>query len=173
MRLHNVVEGYITFKRKLGVRLCSEAGVLRAFCRSVGETEVADIKAGAVLAFIAGKGPVTRSWKQRASVLRSFYRYAISRGLCTNSPLPTNAPKFPPPRTPHIYSTDELNRLLEATVRLQTPRAPLRAFSYRMLCSFSTVPACGSVKHYHSRCAMSICSIACSPFGILSSSRLA
>ncbi len=133
MRLHNVVEGYITFKRKLGVRLCSEAGVLRAFCRSVGETEVADIKAGAVLAFIAGKGPVTRSWKQRASVLRSFYRYAISRGLCTNSPLPTNAPKFPPPRTPHIYSTDELNRLLEATVRLQTPRAPLRAFSYRML----------------------------------------
>jgi integrase len=36
-------------------------------------------------------------------------------------------------RTPHIYSTDELKRLLEATEMLDTPRAPLRALGYRTL----------------------------------------
>jgi hypothetical protein len=35
MRLHELVETYLTFKRALGMRLCSEAGVLRAFCRAI------------------------------------------------------------------------------------------------------------------------------------------
>ena len=35
MRLHEVVEAYIAFKRALGVHLESEARVLRAFCRSL------------------------------------------------------------------------------------------------------------------------------------------
>lgn len=65
MRLHDLVETYITFKRALGMRLCSEAGVLRAFCRAMGKIEVADVKPEAVLAFIAGNGPVTASWKQK------------------------------------------------------------------------------------------------------------
>jgi hypothetical protein len=40
MTLHEVVEAYIAFKRALGARLDSEARVLRAFCRSVGETDM-------------------------------------------------------------------------------------------------------------------------------------
>jgi site-specific recombinase XerD len=133
MRLHEVVEAYIAFKRALGVRLESEARVLRAFSRSVGDTVVEEVKRAAVLAFIAGTGPVTRSWKQKASVLRSFYRYAVGRGHATSAPLPAAIPKFPPMRTPHIYSTDELKRLLAATEMLDTPRAPLRALAYRTL----------------------------------------
>src|SRR5438034_8154399 len=42
-------------------------------------------------------------------------------------------PKFPPMRMPHIYSTDELKRLLAATEILDTPKAPLRALAYRTL----------------------------------------
>ena len=133
MRLHEVVEAYITFKRALGVRLESEARVLRAFCRSMGNIDVGDVKSAAVLDFIAGAGPVTRTWKQKASVLRSFYRYAAGRGHATSMPLPTVMPKFPSIRAPHIYSTDELRRLLAATEMLDTPRAPLRALAYRSL----------------------------------------
>lgn len=131
MRLHEVVEAYIAFKRALGARLESEARVLRAFCRSVGDADVKDVRPSAVLAFIAGSGPITSAWKQRASVLRSFYRYAVGRGHSTSAPLPTTIPKFPPPRTPYIYSTDELKRLLAATEMLNTPKAPLRALAYR------------------------------------------
>ena len=133
MRLHKVVEAYIEFKRALGARLESEARLLRAFCRSVGDIDVEDVKPAVVLAFLAGAGPVTRTWEQKASVLRSFYRYAVGRGHATNAPLPTTMPKFPPMRMPHIYSTDELKRLLAATEILDTPKAPLRALAYRTL----------------------------------------
>jgi integrase/recombinase XerD len=133
MSLHEVVEAYIAFKRTLGIRLDSEASVLRAFCRSMGEIDIKSVKPDAVLAFIAGTGPVTRSWKQKASVLRSFYRYAVGRGLTVSAPLPTVTPKFPPTRMPHIYTTDELKRLLAATEMLDTPKAPLRALGYRAL----------------------------------------
>jgi len=133
MSLHNVVEAYIAFKRGLGARLESEAQVLRAFCRSMGDIHIRDAKPAAVLAFIAGAGPVTRTWKQKASVLRSFYRYAVGRGYATNSPVPTAVPKFPPGRTPYIYSTNELKRPLAATEMLETPQAPLRGLAYRTL----------------------------------------
>jgi hypothetical protein len=85
MRLRHLVETYVTFERALGLRLCSEASTLRAFCRAMGDIEVADVQPAAVLAFIAGNGPVTAAWKQKASVLRSFYRYAIGRGFAATS----------------------------------------------------------------------------------------
>jgi site-specific recombinase XerD len=87
----------------------------------------------AVLVFITGQVPVTRSWKQRASVLRSFYRYAVGRSFVATAPLPTVTPKFPSTRIPHIYSTEELQRLLAATETLDTPKAPLRALGFRTL----------------------------------------
>lgn len=133
MRLHEVVEAYIAFKRALGVRLDTEAGVLRAFCRSLGEIDVAEVRPDAVLAFVAATGRVTNTWKQKASVLRSFYRYAVGRGFAVNAPLPTTKPEFPPTRMPHIYSTDELKRLLAATEMLEAPKAPLRALAFRTL----------------------------------------
>jgi hypothetical protein len=74
MNLHEAVEAYIALKRALGARFDSQARVLRAFCRSVGDIDVANVKPDAVLAFLAGAGPITNAWKQKASVLRSFYR---------------------------------------------------------------------------------------------------
>ena len=127
MKVHKVVEAYIEFKRALGARLESEARLLRAFCRSVGNNDIEDVKHAVVLAFIAGTGPVTRTWKQKASVLRSFYRYAVGRGHASNAPLPTSMPKFPPMRMPHIYSTDELKRLLaEKTQEVDFSKVPCK-----------------------------------------------
>src|SRR5215813_9608522 len=132
MSLHETVEAYIAFKRALGVRLDSQARVLRAFCRFVGDIDVASVTLDAVHAFLAGTGPITNAWKQKASVLRSFYRYAVGRGLSTSVPLPLTAPKFPPTRTPYIYTTVELKRLLAATEILDAPKAALRALGFRM-----------------------------------------
>ena len=133
MSLHETVEAYIAFKRALGVRLDSQARVLRAFCRFVGDIDVASVTLDAVHAFLAGTGPITNAWKQKASVLRSFYRYAVGRGLSTSVPLPLTAPKFPPTRTPYIYTTVELKRLLAATEILDAPKAALRALGFRTL----------------------------------------
>jgi integrase/recombinase XerD len=133
MKLHDTITAYLSFKYALGMRMESEAKLLRSFCRTMGDGNIDDVTSDAVLTFIAGTGPVTRTWKQKASVLRSFYRYAVGRGFTTTTPLPAVSPQFPPTRTPYIYSTDEIKRLLAATRILHTPRCPLRALGVHTL----------------------------------------
>jgi len=133
MKLAELINTYVTFKRSMGMRFHSEDCLLRAFCRAMGEVDVSEVKPEHVLAFIAGKGPVTAFWNLKFKVLRSFYRFAVSRGFTATCPLPANLPKFPPPFEPYIYSTEELRRLLAATDGLQAPESPLQALTFRTL----------------------------------------
>jgi site-specific recombinase XerD len=133
MKLNAAVDTYLEFKLALGMRMRSEAHILRAFCRVFANGNLSDVTLDATFTFLAGNGPVTRNWKQKASVLRSFYRYAIGRGLVASTPVPVVDPQFPPLRTPYIYTTAELKHLLAATAILDTPRVPLRAKSFRTL----------------------------------------
>jgi site-specific recombinase XerD len=69
---------------------------------------------------------------KRAS-LAGLYRYAIARDLVAVSPLPEYPPKLAPPQTPYVYSTAELQRLLEATAVLDHPASRLQATTYRTM----------------------------------------
>ena len=80
MTLHDIVEGYIDHKHSLGMRYRSQAAVLRAFDRAMGDIAVAEVKPESVLAFIAGTGPITARWIENHRVLGGFYRYAVGRG---------------------------------------------------------------------------------------------
>ena len=51
-------------------------------------------------AFLAGKGPLTRHRENKYHALAGFWRYAISRGYATRSPLPDNEPRSPRRRRP-------------------------------------------------------------------------
>jgi integrase/recombinase XerD len=133
MKLHALVEAYIDYKQSLGMRFRSQAAVLRAFKRALGDIALAEVKPESVLAFIAGTGPITARWRENHRVLGGFYRYAIGRGFTTLSPLPTDIPRPPTPLTPYIYTVEELKRLLAATERLQTPLSPLLASTMRTL----------------------------------------
>ena len=99
----------------------------------MGDITLADVQPAPVLAFLAGKGPVTRFWHRKHEVLIGFYRFAIARGYCTVSPLPTLVPKRPPAFVPYIYSHDELRRLLEATSLCEHPCCKVRAHTFRAL----------------------------------------
>lgn len=111
----------------------SQAAVLRAYSRAMGDVAVGEVRSECVLAFITGTGPLSARWMDCYSVLGGLYRYAIDRDFAATSPLPTDTPKLPPPLTPYIYSVDELKRLLVATDTLQTPLSPLRAMTMRSL----------------------------------------
>jgi site-specific recombinase XerD len=65
-------------------------------------------------------------------VLLGFYRYAIARGYIESSPLPKSIPK-PLMFVPYIYSHEELQRLLDASVCCDTPRCKLEPTTCRML----------------------------------------
>jgi site-specific recombinase XerD len=115
------------------MRFTSEVSVLKAFCRAMGDTELAEVTPQSVQAFLDGQGPVTSYWHQKLKILAGFYRFALSRAYLATSPLPRVVPKCPPPMTPYIYSVAELRRLLEATEQLSTPMSPLQAITFRTL----------------------------------------
>src|SRR5438034_4561847 len=133
MKLAKVIQTYVTFKRSMGMHFHSEDCLLRAFCRAAGGVDISNVTPAAVQAFLDGKGPVTAVWGLKFRVLRSFYRFAISRGFATHSPLPTSLPQLPPPFVPYIYSTEELRRLVAATHVIEAPESPLQARTVRTL----------------------------------------
>jgi len=133
MKLADLVHTYVAFKRSLGMRFVSDAKLLGAYCRAMGEIEAAGVTPEAVRGFLDGPGPVTAYWHLKYRILGSFYRYAIGRGFVATSPLPTSVPICPPGLSPYIYSTGELQRLLAATPALRTLKSPVRDLVFRTL----------------------------------------
>jgi integrase/recombinase XerD len=133
MRLAEVVGEYVTHKQLMGMRFCTEARTLKSFCRAMGDLAMREVQTDRVEAFLAGKGPVTRFWHRKHQVLRGFYRFALARGYASFSPLPTIVPKPPRAFVPHIYSHDELRRLLDATAAEDTARGLVEAATWRTL----------------------------------------
>ncbi len=115
MKLTKVVGDYVAHKQALGMRYRAEAQALASFCRAQGDVEIQNVDHASVAAFISGRGPLTRTWHSKYSVLAGLYRYAIARGYAASAPLPATIPKPPPRFTAYIYSLDELKRLTAAT----------------------------------------------------------
>lgn len=132
MRLSALTDQYVAYKQSMGMRFHTEARTLRSFCRAMGDVAVAEVAADRVQDYIAGNGPVTRFWHRKHEVLRGFYRFAMARGYAASAPLPATIPK-PPHFVPHIYSQDELQRLLDATACCERPRCKLQPYTCRML----------------------------------------
>jgi integrase/recombinase XerD len=132
MKLSALATQYVAYKQSMGMRFHTEARTLRSFCRAMGEISVAEIAPGRAQAYIAGAGPVTRFWHRKHEVLRGFYRFAMARGYVASSPLPKIVPK-PPHFVPHIFSHEELQRLLDATACCEGPRSKLQPYTCRML----------------------------------------
>ena len=91
------------------------------------------MQADRVKAFLDGRGPITRYWHRKLTVLRGFYRYAISRGYVAVAPLPTMVPKQPERFVPHIYSREELQRLLDGTTNYQKQRIQMEPHTFRTI----------------------------------------
>src|SRR6266849_1083364 len=133
MKLSDIIDTYITFKRSLGMRFHTQGRVLRRFCRAMGDIDIDEVRPEAVHAFLNGHGPITAGWQVKYCALGGFYRYALSRGFVAASALPTVRPELPPYGRPHIYSVGEIGRLLAATEVVRSPKSPLQAQTYRTL----------------------------------------
>ena len=128
-----VVEAYLAARRALGVLLDRQGRFLRQFVRETGNTPLSDVTPTAVASFLRGRGMPTATWRAKRAALAGLYRYAISRGFAAASPLPEHPPKLSPPQTPYVYSSAELQRLLDATAVLNHPASRLQSMTYRML----------------------------------------
>ena len=117
MILRDAIDHYVAWRRAHGARFITSARALYQFCKSVPEQVCCDaVTEMEVRRFLAGSGPLTRWRANKYGALAGFYRYAISRGYATRSPLPPpdEEPKSPPSAPPYIYSREELQRLFGA-----------------------------------------------------------
>ena len=118
MTLRDAIEQFIIFRRGLGSRFRTQSSVLRHFLKGLDDgISCDDVTPEQIRAFIAGKGPLTPTRALKYSVLAVFYRHAISRGYATRWPLPDNEPSAPRTPRPHVYSRDEVRRLLDGVER--------------------------------------------------------
>jgi hypothetical protein len=79
MNLNDLVTHYVAFRHTLGERCKTNEALLRSFCRAVGpQTLVTGIRADAVVAFLAGTGPITSAWHIKYHALKGFFRFAVT-----------------------------------------------------------------------------------------------
>lgn len=130
MKLHYAVEKYISLKQAMGMRFQTPASMLRGFARAMGARDIAQIDLDAVQAYLRGR----KSPNEKFYILTQFYQFAIARGYATSSPLPTVMLKRSA-RTflPHIYTLEEIRRLLATAGVLDHQRGRLSAFTFRTL----------------------------------------
>ncbi len=136
MMLRDVVEQYVTWRQAHGAKFKTGGRLLRLFLKNVdGRADCDAISQAQILAFLAGRGPLTRHRENKYCTLNGFYRYAISRGHASRSPLPDNEPRPPKSAPPHIYSLDELKRLFDPRTMQLTKRRTghLDAMTFRTL----------------------------------------
>ena len=120
MTLADAVAQYVDYNQSIGMRFQVDAGMLRAFHRQTGNVDLAAVSADMVAAFLQPRHQVTSTWRMKHRALRRFYQHWIARGQVTRSPVPTVVPCVMSTFVPHIYSDEELRRLL---VHIETHQA--------------------------------------------------
>lgn len=133
MRLYDVVDEYVAYKRALGMRFYTDANILRSFCRRAGDVPLISVTANQIRTFLDGDTPLSSFWQRKYTALSGLYRFALPRGYVDASPLPCRRPKLPPPLVPYIYSPAELKRLLDATPGACGRQVPMDAYVFRTL----------------------------------------
>jgi site-specific recombinase XerD len=131
-----VIEQYILWRKAHGAKFTTGANLLRQFLRHADRHAECDaVSTAQVLAFLACAGPLTRHRENKYYTLAGFWRYAISRGHASRTPLPNSEPKSPRRRPPYIYSRDELQRLLDPAAVASSRRGAvqLNAVTFRTL----------------------------------------
>jgi len=131
MKLRDVIHSYTTLKKAMGASFKETGGLLAAFSRAMGEdVDIAGISFDQVRAFATGPDGYSR---RKHKALTGFYRYAVNRGYATESPLPSEAPKSSNQFVPHIYTQDEVRRLLDATSSYRKTNRCLEPHTFRAI----------------------------------------
>ncbi len=134
MTLQEAVDQYIAWQRSHGAKFGTSAHVLNLFLKGVDGKSTCDaVTRSQIRTFLAGKGPLTRYRENKYGALAGFYRYAISRGFASRSPLPEDEPKAPRSAPPYIYSRGELRRLFGSIDAGRAHAVQLDAQTFRTL----------------------------------------
>ena len=118
MKLLPAIEDYVSLRRALGAEFSSAVKMLRAFGRAVGDVPVDAISIEHCASFCRRDESGNCYRWERHVTLSVFFRYLLGRGHLATSPLPDPPRRRRSSFRPHIYSHEELQRLLDWIPRL-------------------------------------------------------
>src|SRR5665213_3154685 len=113
---------YVASKQSLGMSFETEAQILTAFVKQIGDyVSIGTVTSEDVLLFLNGgkEGSVTLFWHRKHDALKGFWDFAIRRNYADRSPVPIRRAQMPVPFIPHVYTLDELKRLLGGVTTYQ------------------------------------------------------
>ena len=131
MTLATAVESYVCAQRARGAVYQTIPFLLRAFVRSAGDIPVEQVSSEAIRTFCRGNGAPTRAQENKYSALRNFFQDLVARGQLSVSPVTDPPPRVQHNFEPHIYSREEVQRLLDATHILKNRSLALRPETFR------------------------------------------
>jgi integrase len=120
MRLSQIVEEYVVYKRALGFRLVGDEYILRSFSRCFKKTPLTRIRPDRVRAFLRKGRTSSETVARKHRALGGLYRYIRGR----HGDLLPDLPRLQAAQVvrratsdfvPYIYSHEELKRLLQMT----------------------------------------------------------
>jgi integrase len=121
MKLNQLINQYITYRKSLGEKFKTNECYLKSFCKKMGpSTNIKSIDKDMINNFLyGGVKSITSGWFIKHTAILGFYRYAFTRNYVTAIPLPNILPKRPQPFVPYIYSQDELKLLFNTALNYQ------------------------------------------------------
>lgn len=121
MILSEAIERYLRAKRVNGLAYETEAFILSAFRRCVGEVLIGEVTTKQVVEFLTIRPCSNGRWLTKHSCLRMFFEFWTDRGRISALPMPqANRADRDRVAAPFIYTRTDLQRLIQATHASQT-----------------------------------------------------
>lgn len=133
MKLEQLINQYITYRKSLGEKFKTNETYLKAFCKAMGpSTTLKAINKNKVDRFLYGDSKIiTSGWFIKHTALLGFYQYALTRHYVSEIPLPLILPKHPQSFVPYIYSKEELKLLFETALIYQKNKSHISPYMVR------------------------------------------
>src|SRR6266542_2194225 len=133
MKLNQLINQYISYRKSLGEKFKTNETYLKAFCKAMGASRlIKTISKKMVNTFLYGtSATITSGWFIKHSALLGFYQYALARNYIKEIPLPHTLPKRPQPFIPYIYSNSELKHLFDSALTYGVNRSHIAPYMVR------------------------------------------
>jgi integrase len=139
MKVREMIEQYISYRKSLGEKFITNACILRGFVKYMGaESDVYSITMDRSESFLyAPTGKVTANWFCKHTALKGLFQWAMVRLYIDHMPLPEEKPKRLEHMQPYIYTNRELRALFESAMTYQKNRSIIYPECVRAILMFT------------------------------------
>jgi len=133
--LQESLQDYLALRRSLGYKMHDESHILPKFVDFMNMHQASHITTRLALEWAQKLSVQPAEWARRLCFVRGFARYQSATDAMTEVPPLGLLPYRSSRATPHLYSDEEIQRLLAAALQLPTawPSTPLRPLVYHCL----------------------------------------